>query len=410
MITVDTNKIIRWGTRAIFFLLSLYVVVNPFSHTTTIKEISFYGSLLTFGMLVIAGKRDFWQNPTPLRIPVLLFVAWVLLGTVWALDRQNSWHDIYTHLLRYVVIYVMLVIFAYSRKNIVMLSWAFSLSIIMFVAYALFDYYFICENGILVRFFGNSQGMTYNLLSIPVIISIFFISCNIFLSAKKNTRFLLLFLLIPLVAALVLTQARSAFLAVSIAGLFFVISLQKKLVPVLFIVLACLFFLFTPLKQRFGAANLKDLRVAHGLLVLEVAKDHPVTGIGFGMETFGKALDLSAYRKRMVEEYGVKYPSEEVLIDPHNMYTDILVRTGAPGFILFMIFVFQLFKMLWSAGRSGDHFLRVWSVGLGCSLISYFIIGFFEPVFSHMHEFNLTILIAFVSIVWRQRPSVVKDE
>ncbi|MGV1098497.1 O-antigen ligase family protein [Thiovibrio sp. JS02] len=406
--SAQTNKTIRWGRWAIVSLLSLSVVVNPFSHTTTIKEICFYGSLLAAIVLFAAGKRDFFARPTPLLIPVLLFAAWILLGLVWALDRQNTWHDIYSHLFRYIILSLLLVKFFSSRKSMVILSWLFSLSIAGFVIYALWNFYFVSEQGMLVRFLGNSQGMTYNLINIPIIISIFFVSCNAFTADDKYRRFLPLFLLIPLVAALVLTQARSAFLAVSLAGLFFLLSLQKKLVPIFIIVLVAVFFVFTPIKKRFNAITLKNSRVAHALLVLEVAKDHPLTGIGFGMETFGKALDLAAYKERIKQEYGVKYPRKAVLVDPHNMYTDILVRTGVPGFILFMIFVFQLFKMLWSLGRSGDPFLRIWSVGLGCSLVSYFTIGFFEPVFSHMHEFNFTILVAFAAMLWRQHLSVGK--
>lgn len=409
--SIDTNKAIRWCTGATIFLLSVYVVVNPFAHTTSIKEICFYGSLLAFVAAIVAGKRDFWDNPTPLRTPTLMFVGWVLVGLIWAQDRQNTWHDIYSHLFRYIVLYFLLINFFSLRKNTALLSWFFSLSIVVFIIYALWNHFIVTDKGVFQRFMGNSEGMTYNLLSIPAIISIFFVSCNAFTTTEGQCRrFLPLFLLAPLITGLILTRARSAFLAVGVAGFIFLLCLKKKLIPVLLIILACLLFLFVPLKQRFGEASLKNLRVAHALLVLEVTKDYPVTGIGFGMESFGKALDLTAYKKRITERYGVNYSQEEVLIDPHNMYTDILVRTGIPGFLLFLAFVFQLNKMIWSSKRSNDPFLRVWSVGIGCSLISYFVIGFFEPVFSHMHEFNFMILVGFSSILWQQHILSIQNE
>ncbi len=164
----------------------------------------------------------------------------------------------------------------------------------------------------------------------------------------------------------------------------------------------CVLFFFSATQHRFNTDRLyKDIRVNHALLVLEVVKDHPLTGIGYGMETFGKKLDLPAYKKKIEDLYQVKYSQAIILTDPHNLYTDILVRTGIIGLIIYLVFICTLFKMLWQLNNSGDQFVKIWAIGLAASLSGYLVIGLFEPVFSHIYEYDFALLVSFVLILWR---------
>ncbi len=404
----ESSKIEKYTLKGILFFLSVYVLINPFSHTTSIKEICFYGSVLLLVVAYVAGKRDFLQFKTPLRVSTVLFVVWVLVGFFFALDKQNTIHDIYSHLFRYIILYILFVNFFDTRKKIVILSWLIIFSIVSFVLFSLFKFYIVNGNNIQAKFFGNSQGMTYNLISIPIIFTAFLACCNGATANKIYYKAFFLLLLIPLVCALVLTQARSAFLVLAVSSLFFMFSYKRKLIPVILIVFACI-LVFTPLKNRFNRDIFTNLRLDHGLLVLEVLNDSPLTGIGFGMETFGYSLDLDSYKKKLEEKYSIKYGQEVVLIDPHNMYTDILVRTGLPGFALYMFFVFSLFRMLWKIRMSGDICLRVWSLGITSSLAAFYTIGFFEPVFSHVHEFNFVLMVSLSSMLWKQYRSGVAE-
>lgn len=400
--TGKETKTTQYASWAILILLSVYVVVNPWSHTTSIKEICFYGAILGCAVLFGAGKRDFFQRSTPLWWPTILFIIWVGIGFFWSLDKENSWHDIYSHLLRYVVLAVLVSSFFDSREKMEMLVWLFASTIAIFLASALIDFYLIKNQGVFVRFFGNSQGMTYNLLSIPAIFSFLGILCIILTNSRKFIRLVMPLLFIPLVAGVILSQARSAFIALTISLLLFLSHFKIRwLVPAIALFVGIAVF-FSPLQNRLKAVSLDNLRIIHALVVLEAAKDYPVMGIGFGKETFGKALDLTSYKKRVEQKYNMQYRHSEVLNDPHNMYTDILVRTGLPGLVLFFLFVLTTFRMLWQITRSEDLFLKVWGAGIGASLVAYFIIGFFEPVFNHMHEFNFAVLVGFVSILWRQ--------
>ena len=74
----------------------------------------------------------------------------------------------------------------------------------------------------------------------------------------------------------------------------------------------------------------------------EIIKDYPITGIGFGMETYGTTVDLKAYYEKVPK----KFRENIIYNDPHNMYFDIAVRLGIVGFVLFLNIILVFFKML----------------------------------------------------------------
>ena len=397
----------NYAANLIIFFLLVCVFINPLPHTTTIKEICLYGSVLLFFVINGAKKTNIFQFHTPLMVPTILFVIWVIVGLSFAVDKQNSIHDLYSHLVKYIILCILIVNTFNTRKKMKVLSWAIIFSVVSFVLYSFYKFHIVNGYDINVKFFGNSQGMTYNLISIPLIFAAFLVLCNAVTISKIYLKFLVPMLLIPLVFASVLTHARSAFLALAISSFIFMFFYKKRLLPIIILICASILLTFTPLRNRFNADVSTDLRLNHALLVLEVLKDHPVAGIGFGMETFGYSLDLTSYKNKFEKTYNVNYGNviygqEVVLIDPHNMYTDILVRTGIPGFVLYMFFVFSLFRMLWQMRLSEDIFLRIWSLGVASSLAAYFIIGLFEPVFSHVHEFYFALMVSLAALLWKQ--------
>lgn len=401
MVLQDSKKK-KYIENLILFFLSVYIFVNPLPHTTTIQEICLYGSLLLFVGVNGFRRVKFSEGNTPLFVPTILFVGWVVFGLFFAVDKQNSIHDIYSHLLKYIILCILFVNIFNTREKIEILSRIIIFSVVSFILYSLFKFYVVTGFDISTKFFCNSQGMTYNLLSIPVIFAAFLILCNGISVNKKYVKLLFLLLLIPLVLASVLTQARSAFLALAISSFIFMFFYKKRLIPVVIVICIGILLAFPPLKNRFKQDVSTNLRLNHALLVMEVVKDFPITGIGFGMETFGYSLDLDFYKNKFENTYNVTYGQDVVLIDPHNMYTDILVRTGIPGFALYLFFVFSLFRMLWNLGQSKDPFRRVCSFGLASSLVAYFIIGFFEPVFSHVQEFYFMLMVTLAAILWKQ--------
>ena len=97
-------KIFDFLNQSVPVLMGVFIFFNPFPHTTAIKEISFYLSVVIVVALVPFKKTEF-SLKTPMLVPFGLFVFWSFLSIFWALNVENTIHDLYSHLIRYIIIY-----------------------------------------------------------------------------------------------------------------------------------------------------------------------------------------------------------------------------------------------------------------------------------------------------------------
>jgi O-antigen ligase len=155
----------------------------------------------------------------------------------------------------------------------------------------------------------------------------------------------------------------------------------------------------TPLKNRFTRHNISHkFRIATNFITLEIVKDYPIIGTGFGMQAYGKGIDLDAYNERVPE----KYRSKNVLADPHSILFSIAVRVGFIGLVLFLYIIFKFLKMCWESTKHGkDDFVKNWGLCIASAFIAFFVIGSFEPVFSHVPEVVLFTIFSMITILWR---------
>ena len=131
-------------TSSIPFLMGIFIFFNPFPHTTAIKEICYYLSVIIVTILILSKNIDFTFK-TPLLLPFGLFILWSFLSIFFAFDKENSIHDFYSHLIRYVILYYILINFFNSEKRLVYLSWVIIISSSIFTVGGLIYYYFILE-------------------------------------------------------------------------------------------------------------------------------------------------------------------------------------------------------------------------------------------------------------------------
>ena len=136
--------------RSIPFLMGIFIFFNPFPHTTAIKEICYYLSVIIVTILILSKNIDFTFK-TPLLLPFGLFILWSFLSIFFAFDKENSIHDFYFHLIRYIILYYILINFFNSEKRLVYLSWVIIISSSIFIIGGLIYYYFILEEN-LVKF------------------------------------------------------------------------------------------------------------------------------------------------------------------------------------------------------------------------------------------------------------------
>jgi O-antigen ligase len=439
---------VRTLNKGSLFLLGVFIFFNPFPHTTSIQEISFYLSVF----LVVSGlifKKIPFSFKSPLSVPLLLFALWAGLGLFFALDLENSLHDFYAHLLKYLMLYFMLINLFNTEKRLEWLAWIIIISATVFCVGALgYEYLILGKNEYTTRFGVRFVQNPTNLMGV---ITLFAAILSTHLLTEKGRSgwyyALLLFCLVALLAVTVLTESRSNFVALGIVALILLSKYKKVLMA--FVVLLTLFVFLSPIKDRFFLSqkvNVNDMgsllhRISIAYISYEIMKDYPVFGTGFGIKTFQnrKAIDPKAYNARLpkklrLDEWGPKVvdlkayreqilrnsgkddrpPEERGIVEhlfkrPHNMFLNVGVRMGFVGLLLFLYLWFAAGKMCWITMRRGkDVFLKSWGHCVMASFAMFVVKGSLDPIFTHLTEAALFTIFAMITIVWNLNQAETK--
>jgi O-antigen ligase len=168
-------------------------------------------------------------------------------------------------------------------------------------------------------------------------------------------------------------------------------------------------FVATPLRKRFSVEKiLHNERIPNYFIMFEVIKSYPIIGIDFGMQSYGKDINLKDYREKIPSK--IKSIPAPLLPDPHNMLFSITIRLGLVGFALFLYILFIFGKMCVKSIREGkDYCIKSWGRCIVSAFVGFFIIGIFEPSLSHLQETVFFTLFSMITIVWRLNDHVVKD-
>jgi len=402
----EDHRIFKLLNYLIPILMGIYIFINPFPHMTSIKEICFYGSVIIVLILICFKKTDF-SFETPLLVPFILFAGWVFAGLFFALDKGNSVHDFYSHLLRYLAIYFILINFFNSKKRFVYLARIIIISSITYSIWGLFYFYHIMGYNWATRFsYGGAKGflgyeVSGNSICVLVIFSIL-LSLNFFMDGSLRRKTTLVFCLIPQIALVFLVQSKGAYIALLLSLIILLWKNKKILLSVLAILVIVTAML--PIKGRLsGLTTTEDIfgsrRIKMMFTTLEIVKDYPIIGIGFGNETYGKKVDLRMYNNRAPKKYR---QGGQPTGAPHNILLNILVRVGIVGLVLFLFIIFVFVKMCWRCVRYGkDDFVKKWELCIGSAFLAFVVIGMFEQMFHHVTEMILFTTLSMGTILWR---------
>jgi len=97
-------------------LLAVYIFAQPFHYLTAVEEAGIYLAFFVSVYLILAKKVEFAFD-TPLSLPFLLFALWALVGIAFAINKPNSIHDFYAHLLKYYVLFFLVFNFSGREKG-----------------------------------------------------------------------------------------------------------------------------------------------------------------------------------------------------------------------------------------------------------------------------------------------------
>ena len=123
-------------------LMGIFIFIIPFPHNSATQEICFYLSVFLALTLALYKKIDF-SFKAPLTVPLILFLIWTVMSLTTSLNKGNTFHDIYAHLTKHIVLFYLVVNFFNDRKRFVILTWVLILSASLFSIGGIIYFYII---------------------------------------------------------------------------------------------------------------------------------------------------------------------------------------------------------------------------------------------------------------------------
>ena len=396
------NKVFKVLNLSVPILIGIFLFFNPFSHTTAIKEICFYLSLFIVLILVCFKKINF-SFKSPLTLPFALFTVWAFIGLFSALYKENSIHDFYAHLLKYLVFYYIMVNFFDSRKRLTILSWVIIVSATIFSIGGMGYFYLVMGHNIL------TTRMTFQETSINIIgfVCIFALFLSVNLTSRTSIIYKKIFLLISVVATtLVIIRTLSFGTLMGMTPILLMFPKNKKVVILIVLLIAAILVIttqnFKPAKIRFSSKYIinklqNEERIKIWYTYFEIIKDFPIAGIGFDMNDMW-------HDQNLWDKYIARIPSKyrtHIWI-PHNIFISIAVRLGLVGLGLFFYIIFMFVRMSWIVIKHGKNdFIKSWGLCISAAFVAWFVKGMFEPALSHVPAIINYTIFAMMTILWK---------
>jgi putative inorganic carbon (HCO3(-)) transporter len=388
------RKVIELLNTCIPILVGIFIFFNPFPHVTAIKEIAFYGSLLILLILILLGKTDLSLR-SPLSLPFALFVLWCFVGLFFALNKENSIHDFYAHLLKYLALYYFLTNYYQTRRQFVCLVWIVISSVTLFSIGGMIYFYFILGTHLTERF--GFVEMSINYIGFATIFAITLSLQQLLIETKVYLRCILVTCLSVLVTATFLTQTRGAIIAMAFSSVLILIR-HKKLLIIASLITIIMIIMVPGMKNRLTLNYmLTSDRLAINILYIEVIKDHPIIGTGFGMRLLEDKIFLDYYNAKVPLKFRQGVP----VASTHNVLTDVTVRVGVIGLMLYLYILFSFFRTGWLIIKyEKDDFIRSWGLCLVASVLSLLIQGMFTNLAFGMQAIYFYTALAMLTILW----------
>jgi len=384
----------------IILSLTLLIFLNPFQqYASSLTEIFFYAALI-FALPLLWSRTTRPDFRSPLGLPFLFFLLWAFASTLWAFDWENTLHDVNRYLLRFLILYYLLISFFTRKVHFLVLLWSFIVSTTLFSLGAILYIYVLSANPLSFRL--DLHRMQTNQIAqccmFGVLLSLFYFS----MARKWREKTVLLICFISTFAAVLLTYSRASLLALAVGCLFllFTSKFKKPLILTtlaLFAAAAVIFNISPDQQKRLSFDNIRsDERIKIYATDYEMLKDKPLAGFGYGVEAYRK--NFSLFNKRLPEKFvtQIEYPH------PHNVFLDIALRLGLVGFVLFCWILFRAFKMSGELmTKAKSPFLRHWGTGLTACLAAFLTAGSFGNILNSRNAVILYAIMAMITILWK---------
>jgi O-antigen ligase len=386
-------------------MLGLFIFIIPSPFNSSVREMSFY-LLLIIAVSLIICKQTTFSFKSPFTVPFILFGLWVLICIPFALNKGNSLHDFYAHLLKHLIIFYLLINYFKSKRLFLVLSWIIVISITTFTIGGIVYFYFLKGMTLQQRFGLPEAGVDINhigFLAVPVL----FIAIALFSGSGVFKKTILSLSMISVILAVVLSGTKGALLGLVIPITFLITKYKKIIVIALLFLL--LLIVITPFESKLHVQKLQDSVVAEVKIYrfsiwhdyLQIVKKYPAGGIGYGMQS---------YNRDFFNQNNFKLPdianskNNKSFFMPHNTLIDLAVRTGIIGVCLFLYCLCVLFRIGWLLYRDKkDVFVQNWSLCIMACCLSLIIQGMFVDLMIGLQLVYLFIFFAMINILWQMR-------
>ncbi|NQU80955.1 MAG: O-antigen ligase family protein [Bacteroidetes bacterium] len=294
-------------------------------------------------------------------------------------------------MLKYIAIYYLITNLYNNRKRFVILSWILIVSAAFLSIGGVIYLYNIHGSGLETRLGLPEVGIGVNYIGFFTITAIFFCLTNFFREVNLQFKVISIACVFVSLVATILTGTRGTFLGLFLPLILLFHRHKKKgaVVALIFLVIIG----FTPVKQIFTPNAIinrikTEPRKAIWYSYWKVIKDHPITGIGYGRQT---------YNTKIFGKYNMQN-----LHAPHNTFIDVTVRLGIVGLVLFLYIVFIFVRMGWQLAQYGnDDFIKTWALFLQATFVSFLIQGMFADMLLGVQIIIFFILMAMMTVLWR---------
>lgn len=383
----------------IFFLVAL-----PFGHNAALKNIALLGMLIAAIWLMLRRELAVdWRSPIFLALAGFLFVMVVTAGL--GVDPSDSLGELRKHFLPGLLLFLLIPTTFRSEYLIRLLLSVIALAFMARAGLTLIEltYYFPDVSA------GRSEGNFIKGFSldaggyVSVIVGLLLLG--------GSWRWLAPAGLLAIFAAMLLVQSRAPLAAavLAVAAMLFILRKWRLLAASLAIVLASAAFIgFSQpeIAQRFAMAlspktyinalETKQFQLGEGFSgrtpiwfgILEITKERPWIGYGFGWKKLGPIALNKGFVARWEEKSDDIFSAEQAkyfsqhasTVNPHNLYLQIYFESGLLGVTVYLLMLLTLIgysaRMTW-CGDGGNQVVGAIAFAY---LIDHVILGMFNAL------------------------------
>lgn len=375
------DSVIQYCDLGIELSLNVLIFILPFRHTASIRSFCILLPVLLWIVKMVLQRKLLFSR-TSLDLPIAAFFLWGLISLLTATDLRYSINEIRGEMATYFLLFYLVINNLRDEEKIKGLIKTLTLGVFTMSFYGIIEF-LQRENRSLTEMVKiNSLTIdlgAYLVLTVPVILILHGLSNSI-----KEKVFISIVVLVA-IFALYLSHNRAAWVAF-IAQVILITGIKKKwktlLAVMSMIIILMVVAILSPVRDVLihevpvpsptGEMVYRETALSRIVIWKEgigKIRENPLTGIGYGKESFKKAFPDNPV---MLEDKGLWHT--------HNIFMEIALEIGIPGLIIFIWLLYSLTKTI-IKGMKTTGFRKVLMTSLLIVLIGFLIRNQFDYIY-----------------------------